>query len=127
MNPNGVIIKSSKYSVKESIDRIRHFLESQGATIYSRIDQQSELKNAGLSIPPLEFIMFGKPKAGGPLMADNPLSALDLPLKIVAWEDKQQKVWLAYNEAAYIRERYNLPESISAPLNLDPIIAKALE
>lgn len=126
MNPKGVIVKPSKYPVKDSIDRIRQFLEGQGVTIYSRIDQQSELSKAGLQIAPLEFIMFGKPKAGGPLMVNNPLSALDLPLKIVAWEDEQQKVWIAYNDPAWIRDRYNLPEAISAPLNLDPIVAKAL-
>jgi uncharacterized protein (DUF302 family) len=127
MNPNGVITRPSNYSVKETIDRIQHFLQAQGVTIYARIDQQSEVTNAGLHLSPLEFILFGKPKAGGPLMIENPLSALDLPLKIIAWEDQQHKVWLAYNDAAYVRERYNLPEAISAPLNLDPIVSKALE
>lgn len=127
MNPKGVIIRPSKYPVKESIDRIQKFLQAQGVTIYARIDQQSELKNAGLQAPPLEFILFGKPKAGGPLMVANPIAALDLPLKVIAWEDQQNKVWLAYNDAAYVRERYDLPEAISAPLNLDPIILKALE
>ena len=127
MAPKGVIIKPSPYSVKETIDHLQRFLQQQGVTIYSRIDQQSELNNAGLHIPPLEFILFGKPKAGGPLMMANALSALDLPLKIIAWEDQQQKVWLAYNDPAWIRERYDLPEAISAPLNLDPIISKALE
>jgi uncharacterized protein (DUF302 family) len=127
MSPKGVIIRPSKYSVKESIDRIQHFLQGQGVTIYARIDQQSEVGNAGLHLAPLEFILFGKPKAGGPLMVANPLAALDLPLKIIAWEDAQQKVWLAYNDAAYLRERYDLPEPISAPLNLDPLVSKALE
>ena len=127
MNPNGVITRPSNYSVKETIDRIQHFLQAQGVTIYARIDQQSEVTNAGLHLSPLEFILFGKPKAGGPLMIENPLSALDLPLKIIAWEDQQHKVWLAYSDAAYVRERYNLPEAISAPLNLDPIVSKALE
>ncbi|HUB62728.1 MAG TPA: DUF302 domain-containing protein [Puia sp.] len=127
MNPKRIITRPGNFSVKETIDRIQHFLEQQGVTIYARIDQQAELKNAGLSIQPLEFIMFGKPKAGGPLMIANPLSALDLPLKIIAWEDAQHKVWLAYNDGTFIRERYDLPEAISAPLNLDPIVSKALE
>jgi uncharacterized protein (DUF302 family) len=127
MAPEGVIIKPSPFSVKETIDHLQHFLQQQGVTIYARIDQQSEINNAGLHLAPLEFILFGKPKAGGPLMIANPLAALDLPLKIIAWEDQQQKVWLAYNDAAYIRERYNLPETIIAPLNLDPIVSKALE
>ena len=126
MNPKGVITRPSPYSVKETIDRIQHFLQQQGVTIYARIDQQSEIDHAGLFLPPLEFIMFGKPKAGGPMMIANPISALDLPLKIIAWEDQQQKVWLAYNDAAYIRERYELPETISAPLNLEPIVTHAL-
>jgi uncharacterized protein (DUF302 family) len=127
MNPKGVISRPSNYSVKETIDRIQQFLHAQGVTIYTRIDQQSEVANAGLHLSPLEFILFGKPKAGGPIMIANPLAAIDLPLKIIAWEDAQHKVWLAYNDPAYIRERYNLPEGISAPLNLDPIISKALE
>jgi uncharacterized protein (DUF302 family) len=127
MNPKGVITRPSNYSVKETIDRIQHFLQAQGVTIYARIDQQSEVANAGLHLSPLEFILFGKPKAGGPLMIANPLAALDLPLKIIAWEDQQHKVWLAYNDAAYVRERYDLPEAVSAPLNLDPIISKVLE
>lgn len=127
MNPKGVIVRPSPYPVKDSIDRIQRFLEAQGVTIYVRIDQQSELNNAGLPSRPLQFILFGKPKAGGPLMIENPISALDLPLKIIAWEDPQQKVWLAYNDPAYIRDRYGLPGSISAPLDLGPMISKALE
>jgi uncharacterized protein (DUF302 family) len=127
MTPKGIIIKPSKYSVKETIDRLQHFLQQQDVTIYARIDQQSEVSHAGMRLLPLEFILFGKPRAGGPLMIANPLAALDLPLKIIAWEDQQQKVWLAYNDAAYVRERYNLPEPMSAPLNLDPIVSKALE
>jgi uncharacterized protein (DUF302 family) len=127
MTHKGIIIKPSKYSVKETIDRLQHFLQQQDVTIYARIDQQSEVSHAGMRLLPLEFILFGKPRAGGPLMIANPLAALDLPLKIIAWEDQQQKVWLAYNDAAYVRERYNLPEPMSAPLNLDPIVSKALE
>ncbi len=126
MNPKGVTVKPSKHSVKESMVRIQQVLESQGVTIYARIDQQAELNKAGLQIAPLEFILFGKPTAGGPLMMENPLSALDLPLKIIAWEDKQQKVWVGYNDPSYVRDRYDLPEAISGPLNLDPLIAKAL-
>jgi uncharacterized protein (DUF302 family) len=126
MNPKGVITRPSNYSVKDTIDRIQHFLQQQGVTIYARIDQQSEVNNAGLNLAPLEFILFGKPKAGGPLMIANPIAALDLPLKIIAWEDQQQKVWLAYNAAAYVRERYDLPEAISAALNLDPIVSATI-
>lgn len=126
MIPEGVIFRESPYSVKETIDRLQAFLQQHGATIYARIDQQAEVQKAGQSSAPLEFILFGNPKAGGPLMAENLLVALDLPLKVIAWEDDQKKVWIAYNEASYIEGRYNLPHNENSPLNLDPIISKIL-
>ena len=119
----GVTIRASKYAVKETIDRLQEFLQQHGVTIYARIDQQSELNASGQHIPPLEFILFGNPRAGGPIMAENPIAALDLPLKVISWEDKEQQVWLAYNEGSYIRERYALSAAISAVLDIDPLIA----
>lgn len=120
----GITIHPSPYPVKETIDRLLEFLRLQGVTIYARIDQQMELDKVGLKMGALEYLLFGNPKAGGPVMQENPVAALDLPLKVIAWEDKDKKVWLAYNEAAFIRERYDLPAAVSAPLNLDGLIAK---
>jgi uncharacterized protein (DUF302 family) len=127
MNPKGVNIRQSAYPVKETIDLLQSFLQQHGATIYARIDQQGELKNAGVTIPPLEFILFGNPKAGGLIMAENPVAALDLPLKVVAWEDTAGKVWIAYNEGGYIKERFSLSDAVSGPLNLELAIAKAVD
>lgn len=127
MNPKGVVILPSPYSVTETIDRLQEFLKQDGVTIYARINQQTEANNAGQNLLPIEFIMFGNPKAGGPLMAENPIVALDLPLKVIAWEDDQKKVWIAYNEAAYIEERYSLPLAAVSPLNLDNLIALVLK
>jgi uncharacterized protein (DUF302 family) len=126
MSPEGIIIRPSQYSVKETIDRLVVFLQEHGATIYARIDQQSEVQNAGQKIAPLEFILFGNPAVGGRLMAENPVTALDLPLKIIAWEDEHKKIWLACNEAAYIADRYSLPSALTDPLDLGPLISNAL-
>ena len=126
MNLEGILIYVSKYSVKETIDRLQEFLQQNGATIYARIDQQAEVQKAGQDIPALEFILFGNPKAGGELMAQNPLVALDLPLKIIAWEDNQKKVLVACNDANYIEDRYSLLHAQNTPLNLEPIINKVL-
>ena len=127
MNPESVITRESKYSVKESIDRLQEFLQQHGATIYARIDQQAEVQKAGLNLSPLEYLLFGNPKAGGVLMAENPLIALDLPLKVIAWEDAEKKVWISYNQGVYIEKRYALSHTENSPINLDPLIAKALE
>ncbi len=126
-NPKGVIINSSPYGVKESIDRLEAFLTQHGATIYARIDQQAELQLAGQTIAPLEFILFGNPKAGGPIMIENPIAALDLPLKVIAWENEKQEVFIAYNDALYIEDRYGLTHNPASPLNLANLIAKALK
>src|SRR5579864_4038117 len=108
MNPKGIIEQSSPYPVKETIDRLSDFLKAHGVTIYARIDQRSEVQKSGREIPPLEFLLFGNPKAGGPIMEENPMAALELPLKIIAWQDKEGKTWIAYNEAQYIQDRYGL-------------------
>src|SRR5689334_22855087 len=95
-HPKGVIVHLSPYTVNDTMNRLASFLQEHGATIYARIDQQAEVRSAGINTLPLEFLLFGNPHAGGPIMAENPLAALDLPLKVIAWEDAQQRVWLAY-------------------------------
>jgi uncharacterized protein (DUF302 family) len=126
MKVKGIVTYSSKYSVKQTIDRLQEFLQQHGATIYARIDQQAEVQKAGQTIPSLEFIMFGNPKAGGALMTQNTLIALDLPLKVIAWEDDQKKIWIACNDAKYIEDRYNLLHEENTPLDLDLMIKKVL-
>jgi len=125
-NPTGITIRKSPYSVKETIDRLQNALEQHQVTIYARINQQQELQKVGQTMLPLEFLLFGNPKAGGPVMIENPLAALDLPLKVIAWQDEQQTVHIAYNDASYIKSRYALSATVSAPLNLDPLITKIL-
>ena len=126
MNPRGVVVRSSPYTVKETIDRLVIFLQQHGATVYARINQQSELNNTGLKINPLEMILVGDPEAGGLIMIENPFAALDLPLKIVAWEDEKNKIWVGYIEILYIEEKYSLPHSLMGALDLAPLINQAL-
>ena len=125
-SPRGLIIRSSHYTVKETIDRLQAILLQKGVTIYTRIDQQEELAKTGQHIPPLEFLLFGNPKAGGPIMAVHPAAAIDLPLKVVAWEDDAKQVRIAYNEAQYIQERFALPADLSGPLDLNLVVNKTL-
>lgn len=122
----GIITKVSPYDVKETIDKLVIFLEKNGATVYSRINQQNEVRHSGREILPLEFILFGNPANGGTIMASNPIAALDLPLKIIAWQDSDQVVRVAFNDPLFIKERYALPSRLVTPLNLTPLIDKAL-
>jgi uncharacterized protein (DUF302 family) len=127
MNPKGITIRPSKYAVKETMNRLVVFLQQHGAIIYVRINQQAEVNQTGVGLGPLEFLMFGSPKSGGPVMIENPVAALDLPFKIIAWEDKEGKSWVAYNNAAYFKERYGLADDLTGALELDDLISQALE
>lgn len=124
--PQGVTIRPSKFSVEETINRIAYFLQGKGATIYARIDQQKEVAIVGKKILPLEFIMFGNPKAGFGAMSASPMSALDLPLKIIAWEDSNKDIWIAYNQQSYLKDRYGLSHELSAPFDLDVLVSTAM-
>ena len=126
MNPAGVLQIQSKYTVYETANRLENILRTAGATVYARIDQQAELKKAGLVINPMEFILFGNPAAGGKIIIQNPLVALDLPLKLLILENDENETWVIYNDASYIGERYKLQQGTYSLLILDKIIQKAI-
>jgi uncharacterized protein (DUF302 family) len=109
-------------SVPETMDKLEQSFLDHGITIYARIDQQSEAVKSGLSLKPLQVLIFGNPRAGVPLMNAVPLSALDLPLKLVCWEDDGKKVWLSYSSFSYLQKRFDLPghliKNLSAVENL---------
>jgi len=125
MNPTGVLSVQSRYNVHETANSLENILVKGGATIYARIDQQAELKKAGLAIRPMEFLLFGNPAAGGPVIVQNPLAALDLPLKLLILENDKNETWVIYNDASYIGERYKLGDGTYSALILDKIIQKA--
>ena len=127
MNPTDIKIISTIFSVHETINKLVTFLEKNGATIYARIDQQRELNNVGIVIKPYEVILFGNPKSGGPILVINPIAGVELPLKIIAWQDEYDKVWIAYNDIFHLARNYNIPPDITLPLDLGPVIRKAME
>jgi uncharacterized protein (DUF302 family) len=126
MNPTGVLSVQSIYNVPETTNRLENILHAAGSTVYARIDQQAELKKAGLSIRPMKFLLFGNPKLGGPIIMQNPMVALDLPLKLLVLENDKNETWVIYNGADYLVERYMLEYGTYQPLVLDKIIQKAL-
>src|SRR5271155_3446056 len=107
---DGIISKPSKSSVPETLDRLEAILRAKGITIFERIDHSGEAEKVGMKMPPTQVLIFGNPKGGTPLMLAAPTSAIDLPLKALAWTDSTGKVWLSYNDPAYLMRRYGLTE-----------------
>lgn len=103
---HGMINMKSKYSVAETIDRLESALNKKGMTIFTRVDHSAGAKKAGMQLRPTELLIFGNPKVGTPLMLCSQTTALDLPQKALAYQDKEGQVWLAYNDPAYMAERH---------------------
>jgi uncharacterized protein (DUF302 family) len=108
----GIIDQPSNYSVEQTVERLKGILQSKGVTLFALIDHSGEAENAGMKMPPTKLLVFGNPKAGTPLMLAAPSSAIDLPLKILVWEDARGKVWVTYNSPAYLLERHSLPPEL---------------
>jgi uncharacterized protein (DUF302 family) len=109
---NGIIDVPSNHSVDETVDRIKNILQSKGITVFALIDHSGEAAKVGMKMPPTKLLIFGSPKAGTPLMLAAPSIAIDLPLKILVWEDKEGKVWLSYNSPEYLAKRHDLPANL---------------
>jgi uncharacterized protein (DUF302 family) len=105
---DGIMDLPSKFPVAETIDRLETLLRSKGVKIFARINQASEAKAVGLFLRPTVLLIFGDPRAGTPLMDESPSLALDLPLKALAWESSDGKVWLSYTTPEYLMQRHHL-------------------
>lgn len=124
---NGIISQLSQYSVPVTIDRLETVLQLKGITIFARIDQQAEAEKVGLSLCPTQLLLFGNPKAGTSLMVAQPTIALDLPLKVLAWEATDGKVWVSYNDPNYLKERFSLSDELVKNIAIiAPLIYQAL-
>jgi len=101
-------VKQSRYSVGESVDRLERVLKEKGVIIFSRIFHSLGAKKSGIEMRPTQLLIFGNPKVGSPLINENPLVALDLPMKVLAWQDERGQTWLAYLNPSELQSRHNL-------------------
>ena len=124
----GVVTIPAHQSVDQTVRKLQGILQAKGVTLFALVDHSGEAEKAGLSMPPTRLLIFGNPKAGTPLMLAAPTIALDLPLKILVWEDAGGKVWVSYNSAAYLAERHHLPPDLSPALAaVETLAGKAAE
>ncbi len=121
----GLVDLPSKHSVDETVEKLKGILQSKGVTLFAMIDHSGEAAKAGLKMRPTKLLIFGNPKSGTPVMLATPSSAIDLPLKILIWEDAQQKVWVTYNSPAYLQERHDFPPELVQNIAVVEALAKA--
>jgi uncharacterized protein (DUF302 family) len=109
---NGIVEIPSNRSVDETVEKLKGILVAKSVALFALIDHSGEAAKAGLQMRPTKLLIFGNPKAGTPLMLAAPSSAIDLPLKILVWEDGQGKVWISYNSAEYLQKRHGFPPEL---------------
>ena len=124
----GIVDKPSNHSVDEIVEKLKQILQSKGVTLFATVDHSGEAAKIGMKMPPTKLLIFGSPKAGTPLMLASPSVAIDLPLKILIWEDTQGKVWVSYNSPSYLRERHGIPAELMQNIAIiEALAAKAAE
>jgi uncharacterized protein (DUF302 family) len=116
----------SNHSVDETVAKLKTILQEKGITLFALVDHSGEAAKAGLKMPPSKLLIFGKPKAGTPVMLAAPRSAIDLPLKILIWEDAQGKTWVTHNSTVYLRERHMVPSELLPNIAVIEILAKKI-
>jgi uncharacterized protein (DUF302 family) len=109
---NGIVDKPSNHSVDQTVEKLKNILQAKGVALFALVDHSGEAEKIGMKMRPTKLLVFGSPKAGTPLMLAAPAAAIDLPLKILVWEDVQGKVWLSYNSPEYLKQRHGLPEDL---------------
>jgi uncharacterized protein (DUF302 family) len=122
---NGIIQKTSNHSVDETVAKLKSILQAKGVMLFALVDHSGEAEKVGMRMPPTKLLIFGSPKAGTPLMLAAPSIAIDLPLKILVWQDSQGKTQISYNSPEYLKERHGLPQDLLANIAVVETLAAA--
>jgi len=111
-NDPGIVTKLSHLPVADTVKRLTEMVSAKGMRLFAVIDQRAEARQAGLDLRETTLVLFGSPAAGTPVMAASPLAALDLPLKVLVWDDEGQT-----------KVTYTAPATLAARYRLDPGLA----
>ena len=103
---DGMIKLQSPHDVTTTLDKLTSVLESKGMSVFGRVNHASNAESAGMSLRPTEVLIFGNPKIGTPLMLCSQSVAIDLPQKMLAWEDEAGEIWLGWNDPTHLKTRH---------------------
>ena len=124
----GIVSKPSHHSVDQTVEKLEQMLHANGVKLFALVDHSGEAETVGMHLRPTKLLIFGNPKAGTPLMIAAPSIAIDLPLKILVWEDAGGQAWISYNSPAYLQARHGVPAELMANIAVvEALAAKAAE
>ena len=108
----GIVDTPSNHSLEQTVGNVKTILQAKGLTLFALVDHSGEAEKVGLKMRPTKLLIFGSPKGGTPVMLAAPSVAIDLPLKILVWEDAEGKVWVSHNSVEYLKQRHNIPDAL---------------
>lgn len=124
-NENGIVDIASNHNVDGTVEKLNGILQAKGVKLFALVDHSGEAEKAGMKMRPTKLLIFGNPKAGTPLMLAAPRSAIDLPLKILVWEDDHGVAWVSYNSPEYLQKRHGLPQELISNIAVVEMLALA--
>jgi uncharacterized protein (DUF302 family) len=112
MSAHGLITLHSSFGPEETMDRLEAKVRTRGMTVFSRINHTEGAAAAGLPLRPTNLLIFGSAKAGTPLMQSVQTVGIDLPLKVLIWQDEVGKTYLSYNDLGFITRQHRIGEAV---------------
>jgi uncharacterized protein (DUF302 family) len=122
MANDGLVSIRSAHSAQDTSARVESDLATKGVTVFAKIDHAAGAAAAGLTLRPTTLIIFGGARAGTPLMQACQLAGIDLPLKVLIWEDGDGSVWLTYNDPAWVARRHALDLQIEKTVQIESLV-----
>jgi len=116
MTENGLITIRSRHAPGETMSRFEAEYKAKGLTIFARIDHAAGAAAVGLPLRPTELLLFGNAKGGTPLMQAVQTIGIDLPLKVLVWQDASGDTWLSYNDPSWLAKRHGLAQEAETPV-----------
>jgi uncharacterized protein (DUF302 family) len=109
---DGLRLLPTQHAVAVVLQRVQSLARARGLTVFAQIDFSGDAERSGLALRPTGLVILGNPKGGTPLIVARPTVAIDLPLKILAWQDAEGHTWVAYNEPEYVQARHRFPPEL---------------
>ena len=117
MAADGLMTIRSSYGPTDTINRLETEVKAKGMTVFARVDHAAGAAAVGLQLRPTVLLIFGNAKAGTPLMQSMQTIGIDLPLKVLVWEDASGITWLSYNDPTWLAQRHGLGHELEAPVS----------
>jgi uncharacterized protein (DUF302 family) len=116
MATDGLITVRSSFGPTETMNRFEAEVRAKGMTIFAHVDHAAGANEVGLSLRPTDLLIFGNAKGGTPLMQSAQTMGIDLPLKVLVWQDAAGDTWLSYNDPSWLAQRHGLGDQAKPPV-----------